>query len=490
MENKYKIFLIIFLFLLVLFFNFKLTDVPPGINGDEASIGYNATLLSQTFRDENHRLLPIFILTGKDWKQPVTMYTTALAFRLFGPSYTLLREISTFYALVGAVLLFFFIKEVVNLKTAVAGFLIFISTPIVIIQSHLALENIAPIPFVIFWLWMIYKYEKVKKIKYLILAGISLGISFYSYNGMRLIMPILFFETIFYLFFLYKFHFKQIVFPIGSLFLGILPFVLILFLAINKYPGAIIGNNQLEFSSFQQFFLPYLSSYDPSFLFITGDSTPYHSTGKHGLYLLATLPIFLIGCFKIIQKKQAIFALVLASFFLSPILLGIIGSPIHRGSRLMALVPFYSITAAMGFSVFFEFKKGYIKTILSGFLILFLLFNLVDFLKTYWFEYPGQVKQNFSPPLHIAFSHLKDESNKLGLTPFIETGIYKEGATVSKFFSQVYFHSGVSLGNLQADFPQQGIMLVRSADGENLAQKGYTKVDAGINSYSLVVKNK
>ena len=72
--------LIFFWFLLT----YRLTDVPPGINGDEASLGLNALLLSQDLRDETKRFLPIFISVhdGKDWKPPVSMYTTVIFFKL------------------------------------------------------------------------------------------------------------------------------------------------------------------------------------------------------------------------------------------------------------------------------------------------------------------------------------------------------------------------------------------------------------------------
>ncbi len=62
--SKYKksIFIIIFFLILWFLFTYKITEVPPGINGDEASIGYNAISISQTLRDENQRLLSIFFL--------------------------------------------------------------------------------------------------------------------------------------------------------------------------------------------------------------------------------------------------------------------------------------------------------------------------------------------------------------------------------------------------------------------------------------------
>ena len=52
MSNIKTIFLVVLLIVLGwIFFTFKITEVPPGINGDEATLGYNAALLSKTLRD-------------------------------------------------------------------------------------------------------------------------------------------------------------------------------------------------------------------------------------------------------------------------------------------------------------------------------------------------------------------------------------------------------------------------------------------------------
>ena len=253
-KHKIKLILVFLIILLLwIFFNFRLTDVPPGMNGDEASIGYNAILLSRTLRDENKRLLPTFVLTGQDWKQPVTIYSTAILFKIFGPSYTILRGTSTLFVIISAFLLFLFIKEILNFKIAIFGTITFLLIPAIMIQSHLALENVALLPFVVFWVWMVYKYENAKILRYLFFSGISLGISFYSYNGMRLIMPVLALLTIFYIFYLNKFKLHSSFAPIKFFILGIAPFILILPILMTKYPGAIFANNQTSISTYQDF---------------------------------------------------------------------------------------------------------------------------------------------------------------------------------------------------------------------------------------------
>lgn len=85
--RKYLVYFFIFVASLV-FFSYRLNDVPPGMTIDEPAFGYNAVLLSETLHDENGRFLPVFVLSldGKDWRQPVTQYFMAGYFKLFGPS--------------------------------------------------------------------------------------------------------------------------------------------------------------------------------------------------------------------------------------------------------------------------------------------------------------------------------------------------------------------------------------------------------------------
>lgn len=489
--TKYGGLVIIFSCLLFLF-TFKIADVPPGINGDEASIGYNAILISQTLGDENKRLLPLFFLTmdGKDWKQPVTIYTTAFFFRLFGPSYTLLRLVSVFYFLTSAVLLFLFLKNIFGEKLALSGLLIFATTPILLIQSHLALENIALLTFVISWIYMLYKYEVTKRGRFLILAGVSLGLSFYSYNGMRLVTPVLVLISFGYVFYLHSFSLLKSLSKLKFFVLGLIPFLLLIPLANIKYPGALFGNREVEqVSSYQQFILPYLSSFDLSFLFISGDTTPYHSTGSHGVFLLATLPLFLIGLFRILQKKTPILILTVLSFASSPLLYGFVDS-IHRGSRLLVLVPFYTIITIAGVQFILQLKKKNLKVIILASLILLVVLNYADFLKTYWFEYPNSVKASFSGPLHHSFKYLTEESKKLKLTPLVEKGIYSQHIEASKFFEKVYFAKPLEFWDIGKNIPDNSIIFVRIADALNLEQQGFKRVDIGTPEYGLIMKEK
>ncbi len=371
--------LIVFCVLAFIIFSFRITQVPPGINGDEVGIARNAALISKNLTDENNNFLPLFVFAkGSDWKQPVTVYATSLVFKIFGISFAALRITSVLFIILSLIILFFIAKEGFGFKFFIVSSLVLISTPIIMMQAHLALENIAPLPFILFWLLMILKYQKSKKSIFMFLAGASLGIGVFSYLGMRLIVPILSLTT---LIFLHK-SFKQMFYFL----LGVLPFFVLLYIANSYYPGAVVGNFSAPIPSMYDFGLRYLSVFDVSFLFLKGDITSYHSTGKAGMFLISTLPLFLLGIWKVIKNKKPFEMLVLYSFFLAPILFGLIPE-FYRASRLIALIPFYVIISTLGF---FDLSRK-AKIVVS----ILVIINYLFFVSDYWFSYPDRVVKNF-----------------------------------------------------------------------------------------------
>ena len=437
MKQRYVVLIVLFLGTLLL--SIKILNVPPGINGDEAAIGLNSSLISKTLKDENGNFLPLFVNTlhNSDWKQPTTIYTTAIFFKIFGPSFFLLRFVSVIFCLISAALLYTILDKYVGYKEALIGLAIFFTTPIIVIQSHLALENIAPLPFILLWLFYLLKYLQNGKGKFLFYAGLSIGLSIYSYNGMRLVAPALFIGTIGYI--THAFSYKFSLWKLRPFIIGFIVSLLILILLKNTYPGAIFGSARpLKITSFQEYFLPLISSFDFSFLFLKGDNTPYHSTGKAGLFLLGLLPFFILGCLEASKLKNHLLNLSLIGLTFTPIFYPFVGS-IYRGSRLLVFVPFIVIISTAGISFLLSQKK-IAKRLIFLFLVLFLVFNFVDFLNDYWFYYPLRVKSDFNPPIHKVFKQLRELSRITGKTPFIEEGLYISSYPASNFFENVYFN--------------------------------------------------
>ncbi len=497
---KTIVYLLLFSLAAWFLFTYRLTDVPPGINGDEASLGLSTYFISKTGYDFEGRFLPLLTKIGSlpDWKHPITVYTTAIIFKIFGASLFTLRTASIIFVLVSIWIIYYLLKELIDSKAAIVGIVLFIATPIVMIQSHLAHENIAPMPFISFWLLMVVKYTKKQNHKFLLFAGISLGISTFTYFGMRIISPVLLILTLLYI---YYFHQKDRIKYLDSIkwfMIGLIPLVILLLIAKLFYPGSILGlYRPYKIESYQSFILPFISTFDPSFLYINGDSTPYHSTGKHGMLLLATLPLFIFGIVNIISKRNPIRVFILITFFLIPLFFGT-ASTVHRASRLLALVPPYIVIAAIGFNAIVSLKAKMVKGILL--VVFFLLFslNFVDFLSDYWFKYAHRVNQSFEKPVHDVFKKVGEISLKEDLKVFIHDDITIRHKTAYPFFETAYLGNNYQKWEETRMVPERSIVIVtdqvfsrslKNIKGAEILEHGNMDIILVINRLNEEIKN-
>ncbi|MCR4306005.1 MAG: hypothetical protein NUV73_02900, partial [Candidatus Daviesbacteria bacterium] len=208
----------------------------------------------------------------------------------------------------------------------------------------------------------------------------------------------------------------------------------------------------------QALILPFLSSFDLSFLFLKGDSTPYHSTGKQGMFLLASLPLFIIGIIKIIRGKDILLFFILASFFLIPVLFGL-GSTIHRASRLLTMVPFYIVITSIGFWVILMIRQRLLRFGLLIIVLVLIGLNFYDFVHDYWYEYPQRVRADFAKPIHTTFASLETTARSNKLDPYVEYYLFKSYPDAENFFQQVYFPQGLSEWYREKEVPTHGIIL-------------------------------
>src|SRR3989344_946993 len=88
----------------------NLSEVPPGLNRDEAAIGYTSYSLIQTGKDEYGKLWPLSFKSFGDWKVPVYFYLLLPFVKLLGLTEFSVRLPSLFLA-PATVLLTFFLRQ-------------------------------------------------------------------------------------------------------------------------------------------------------------------------------------------------------------------------------------------------------------------------------------------------------------------------------------------------------------------------------------------
>lgn len=434
------------------FFSYRILIAPLGLTADEGGFGVNAVYLSQTLRDENGIMLPVFALSlgGKEWRQPVTQYYMAAFFKLFGPGVFTLRFSSVVITLSSAVLMYLLVRQLTNVRWSIFAVGIFLMTPLVMLQTHLGLDNLMPVPFTIAWLLGITLYHKSPKSKYLFWSGVSLGIGFYTYKGMRATVPVWVILTELYL--LIK-HGRGIIKASLPFIAGLAPFFAVIPFLEKRYPGAVFDNKGFNWDSWYTFLYPYLSSFDLSFLFITGDALLFHSTGKHGMMLLATLPLFLVGIYYTIRYRNFnLFFLV--AFLSAPLLFGFVNS-VHRASRLMSMIPAYSLLVTLGAQYIWNHKK-----IVLAVIGVLMVFNYADFVNYYWFKYPELTRVVFGDMSayqdYVAF---RDQAKILKLTPYIENTVADADGTSGEFYQLSYLPEDTKTINEGDVLPEGSILL-------------------------------
>jgi hypothetical protein len=436
------------LVLVGIFFSYRLLNTPLGLTADEAGFGTNAVYLSRTLHDETGVFLPVFALSlgGKEWRQPVTQYYIAAFFKIFGASVYKLRLSTIPITLLCAILTYLLAREFWNWKWSIFSAAIFLTIPLVMIQTHMALDNIMPVPFTLLWLLLLAKHAKVPKLKYVFWAGVSLGIGFYTYKGMRATVPIWCVLTVIYLAWRQKYK-DILIFTLGTA-----PFFLAIPFLEFRYPGAVFDNKGFTWSSWYDFLLPYLSSFDLAFLFIQGDATPWHSTGKHGMMLLATLPLFVVGLYQSARKKDFSW-FILAVFFSAPLLYGFVDS-VHRASRLMSMIPAYVIIATIGARAIWAHKKMFLLLV-----VILMLLNYSDFVNFYWYKYPELTRQWFgdlSP--YKDFETFAREAKTLKLDPYVEMDLANGEGPSGQFYQVTYLGDNVRYLAPNDQLPPGGIL--------------------------------
>jgi hypothetical protein len=464
-------------------YSYKLTEVPPGINFDEASIGYNASLISDTLRDENDRFLPFFILTldGKDWKQPSNVYFAALIFKLLGKSYFNLRLISVIYAIVSGFLFYKLLRLFFSNALSLTGLVLFLTAPSLLIQSHLVLENMALLPFFLAWLYLLLSYSLKPKLWKTVLAGIFLGISFYSYKGMRAMVPV--YLTLSVLYFLYLDLYplvkkirnlakKEVLakaLPLVLFLAGIAPFLLPINWLNTRYAGAVYDQRTIISPSLYESSLVYFGNFDLSFLFAKGDSMLTHSTGRNGIFLAPTFFLFFLGLFQVAKEKKQQYYFILLTLVLTPILLIKVGS-VYRASRLMMYIPLFTVIFTLGVKKLAEFKPIVFRWLFLGLVAISIGLTYRQFLWQYFDPYPKRISQDFSPNFDQSFKTLARLAKETGRTPYIEYDDDNRHKTDMLFFREVYF-SDQELKTWPRDldpFPENALVLTGISGSEEI----------------------
>lgn len=183
-----KIILFVAVLIISIFLRFyHLEQLPPGLNADEASLGYDAYSILLTGKDQYGKSFPIFLRSFGAYQSPLYAYLTTLPIFLFGLSVFSVRFLSAFLGVMTVIVTFIIVykysKTIKFWQALTAGFVISFM-PWSVFFSRTAVEANLGLFLVILAAYFLLR--SLQKPTFFIIAGILLGISTYAYQAQRL----------------------------------------------------------------------------------------------------------------------------------------------------------------------------------------------------------------------------------------------------------------------------------------------------------------
>ena len=202
-QYKYKIsFLLIICLIISIFFSlYKIDQVPPCLNADEAAHGYNAYSMLKTGRDEYGNFLPTRLVSFLDYKLPLYSYLSIPIIAIFGLSDFSTRFLNILVALSFVPLMYWLSNELFNNKkiSILASFFVSCSPWVFILTRH-AHEGALSSAFILLSLIYLIKFHKQRSLlNFIVCNGALLGAGF-SYHTARLFFPVFVFIQLYLLF--------------------------------------------------------------------------------------------------------------------------------------------------------------------------------------------------------------------------------------------------------------------------------------------------
>ena len=440
---------------------YKVNEIPPSLNWDEASIAYNAYSVLQTGRDEWGQFLPVHFKSYGEYKLPLQIYASIPAIAIFGLSEFGVRITPVFYGTLTVLLLYFLAKELTKNKWIglLSSFLLAIS-PWHIQLTRASFESSFSVLWVLLGIWFFVK--GFKNSKWWILATIPFAISIYTYNSARTIIPLL----VLTLLIIYRKDIwrekknaiiSAIVFVL--LLLPLAPFVLkgglsarFRLVSITDDKGLIpriedrrnhstlpeplkrLIHNRYTYVSYY-FARNYLAHFSPSFLFIKGAGHVQHNVQGVGELYAIQAPFLLIGLWFFLKKKYPFRGLVLSWLLLTFVPVALTMDSIPNALRTVISAPLYQIFTAVGFLATLTFiKNKYLKRLLISVVILLLLWGVSVFLRQLFIVYPNKYSREWQYGYKQVVNYMIGVQDKYDLIVF--TRFYGEPHMFTLFYSK------------------------------------------------------
>lgn len=396
-----------------------ISTMPPSLNWDEISHGYNAYSILKTGMDEWGAFFPItnFRAYG-DYPLPLNLYLTIPFIALLGLSEFSIRLPHALLGVSTALATYYLAYGITRKKHVgiIASFLVAIS-PWTFFTSRFVIQSNLSIFFVTIGMALLFWRDKNKY--FLPISFACLGLSLFSYHSTRIFTPLLLLAIVL----IYRNEFlnllkkKSISFYLSAIVLLIfflpLPFILanpqararssqVFLLDEGAINTIIVQRQESQLPPFvtrilynrptyfvEHFSKNYLEYFSPSFLFLNSGTHYQFSVPNHGLLYIIELPFFYIGLtllFMYALRGKKEYQLVTAWLLLSPFAASITKEH-FAVLRSTPLIPLPTILVTIGLIWTFQFLQNRISKkvvlVFGGLYFLAIGILFARYIKTY-----------------------------------------------------------------------------------------------------------
>lgn len=395
---------------------YKIAEIPPSLNWDEVSIGYNAFSILHTGKDEWGTSFPLSFRAFGDYKLPLYIYADIPFIAIFGLSVLGVRFLSVLSGLGIVILIFFILKNLTkNVFISFMGMFIAAILPWLIILSRIGLE--ANLALFLVTLSVCFFLKGLEKKWFLMWSGLLLGLSLFTYNSSRVTAPFFVLAVIIFFWGKLKSRRKESITAGVTLLIfvvTVIPLALFTDSSARFQWTTILDEGAISHINEQRALTPlppelksliynkaiyfvstaaqnYISYFSPDFLFKNGGSNYQFSVPGTGLLFWALIPFILMGIIQVFLKRENWQLFILAWLLIAPIP-GSITRDAPHALRSIFLIPPIIIISSLGI----DFLTHKLKLRLLRFVILVFIGLLIFQTYIFWANYSGSYRQKYS----------------------------------------------------------------------------------------------
>lgn len=395
-------------------------SIPPGLNQDEASIGYDAYAILHYGIDRSGVHLPIHLTAWGSGQNALYAYLSMPFLLLFGLTPLSVRALSAVMGLIGMLFFYLIMKQLFTTRTAgIAAMFFIVINPWHIMMSRWALEsNLFPTLILIAVYCILQSFHSPKWI-YAFTAVLAL--SLYAYGTAYFFVPVFALGTAILL--LYSKVLKVRTLLWNGLLFVLLALPILLFIVINHYDLQAITTPLLSVPKLTMPRVEQISSVFSGQLLQTAsdnfrefiqimlsgsDGLPWNSISWYGYAYPGALPFALIGLIVTIQalrrqgRKEAGRAVILLWLLTAMLMAFITTVNINRIN-----IIFYPVIMLVAAGFIWLYQKLKIAGILSAiaFTVMFASFAVV-----YFRDFPDRIGPSFFDSLGEAIQYASENS--------------------------------------------------------------------------------